>query len=194
MSPEDKLLNQLMWQPCMSMHPSWWQQLDLERWQHFFHHNRLMSRRINLLAISRLTDFDREMHLSLSSQDRLLLTLGARLPMLLTGLGLILLNSPDYITMRIYRDALYEVFTSEQIQQLLSLWPEGGDEGACSADELIRTAQQFSIRELSHQWQDSQVWQALLPTLPHIQEGILDNVKAPIHNVERWLFRLERFL
>ncbi|MCL1123677.1 type III secretion system domain-containing protein [Shewanella surugensis] len=194
MLPEDKLLNQLMWQPCTRMHPSWWKQLDLERWQDLFYSSRLMSRRVNLLTISRLPAFDRGMHLKLTEQDKKLLTFGERLPVLLTGVGLVLLNSPDYITMRMYRDALFEVFTSEQIQQMLSLWPEGGDVGICTAENLMRAAQQLAIRELNNRWQDSQVWQALVPTLPCIQEGVLADVKAPIQDAERWLFRLERFI
>ncbi|WP_299493705.1 type III secretion system domain-containing protein [uncultured Shewanella sp.] len=194
MAPEDKLLNEFMWQPCANMHVSWWQALQLGKWQDIYYRSRLLNKRVNKLAVSLLPAFDRSMTLSLTTQDKLLLNLGDKLLVLLTGVGLILLNSPDYITMRQYREALLSVFTYEQIQQMLSLWPEGGDIGHCSAETLIKTAQHIAIKQFNNQWKDSQVWQALRPTLPFIDEEDLVSIDTSIHDAQRWLFRLERFI
>lgn len=194
MAPEDKRLNEFMWQPCATMHASWWKALKLEKWQAIYHRNRLLHQRVNKLAVSVLPPFDRVMTLNLTEQDKMLLNMGERLLVLLTGVGLILLNSPDYITMRPYREALLRVFTYEQIQQMLSLWPQGGEIGDCCADNLIETAQHMAIGAFNLKWKGSQVWQALKPTLPFVSEEGLENAKTSSHDAERWLFRLERFI
>ncbi|WP_298775607.1 type III secretion system domain-containing protein [uncultured Shewanella sp.] len=194
MAPEDKRLNEFMWQPCATMHPSWWQALGLEKWQTISHRSRLLNQRVNKLAVSVLPPFDRSMKLNLTEQDKILLNMGERLLVLLTGVGLVLLNSPDYITMRQYREALLNVFTYEQIQQMLSLWPEGGEVGDCSAEDLIETAQHVAIKHFNVQWEASQVWQALKPTLPFVSEDGMEETASSPHDAKRWLFRLERFI
>ncbi|WP_299007023.1 type III secretion system domain-containing protein [uncultured Shewanella sp.] len=194
MAPEDKRLNELMWQPCVTMHASWWKALALEKWQGIYHSNRLLNQRVNKLVVSVLPPFERVMTLNLTKQDKMLLNMGERLVVLLTGVGLILMNSPDYITMKQYRESLLRVFSFEQIQQMLSLWPQGGKAGDCDAESLIETAQHMAISALNLKWKGSQVWQALKPTLPFVSEEGLDKAKTYVHDAERWLFRLERFI
>jgi hypothetical protein len=209
MSAPRVALNRLMWQPVASMHPSWWQKLQLAPWQARYQAGTELAVRIEALVVGRygLASQAQAVPIELTEFDRKLLACVPKLAAIVTVLGLFYLDRPDYLSLRDYRDALSVALSAEQVQQVWNIWPQkpvfahapafsetpvGAD---IPANAIVAVAQGCAIGLLEQVWRDYPIWRALALTLPAV--GSSSALPEPIEtavDIPRWFVRLERLL
>ncbi|MGL4858756.1 MAG: type III secretion system domain-containing protein [Enterobacteriaceae bacterium] len=213
MDNELKKLNQFIWQPCVSMHPLWWKHLDVEIWQDKYQPGTQLSQRIDALVGARygLKQAAALLLLTpsiLSSDDKILLRVHAKLHnmvlvlVLVLVLGLFYLDCPDYLSLKLYRQALKEWLTDQQIQQAWSLWPQRPQyplqvtrtQELCAPEELYPLAIMQALSVLEQQYHDYLIWQALRLLLPPFTGELPAAKRGKEATSGRWLFRLGSFL
>ncbi|AQS36181.1 Type III secretion system subunit [Shewanella psychrophila] len=202
-SQEFKAFNRLVWQPVSSMHPSWWQALALKGWQDKYQANTELARRIETLVVRRYGLAERVLPTHLDVQQQAVLGMRFKIEAIVTVLGLFYLNTPEYLSLRIYRDALAYVLTSAQIQQAWAIWPQRPTRemrlqlSVIPPDKLLERAQAVGVTLIASQWQEDPLWLALALMLPSARLELSDlQAYQPTGevNIPRWLSRLERLL
>ncbi|MBE8167777.1 MAG: hypothetical protein HAW66_05390 [Shewanella sp.] len=197
---------EFVWHPADQMHPTWWEKLGLKQWKSCFRTSPVLSERIETLIVKRMGIVKEPLPLTLSDNDKFLLSIKERLPSLMVILGIFCMNCPEYLSLKEYRTALADLLTEEQIQQAWALWPqrptaeqkESLDKQ--SVDKLIINAQVIALLMLNKEMKDDKIWRALAMTLPISvngdDEASIAEYQSSISvlNLKRWLLRLERML
>ena len=201
-SPALLAFNRLVWQPVATMHPSWWQELQLTLWQAQSQAGTRLAQRIEAVVVSRYGLVGQDLPQEFNELEANLLACRHKLSAIVTALGLFLLNRPDYVSLREYRDALHQELSHAQIQQIWNLWPQRPQlttyayRDEVTATELVGVAQTCAINLIGQLWGNKPFWRALALTLP-VQATLpckADSL-APISlDIPRWLMRLERLL
>ncbi|WP_133407975.1 type III secretion system domain-containing protein [Parashewanella tropica] len=199
---------ELIWRPMANMHPSWWQKLGVQAWQGKYQPHSTLGHRIETMIVSRAGLIDEPMPTKLNEQDNLLIQRKDKLTELLLVLGLYSLNSPDYLSLKSYREVLQTVLAPEQIQQAWALWPQRPTSklkpviNDIAEKDIVKTALQVAVIQFSKELTDSIVWRALLMTFPatdteQLSKPLTAQLKAldkQSISMSRWLTRLERLL
>ncbi|MGB0893414.1 MAG: type III secretion system domain-containing protein [Parashewanella sp.] len=203
-------LYQLIWQPLLTMHPSWWQKLELDQWQDRYQQGTILGNRIEKLVVTRRGIINESLPKNITQQQKQLLNSRSRMPELTSILGIFCLNCPEYLSLKSFRKELEELISPEQIQQAWALWPQRPTKGFSHVFEgvtpelLISTSQKIAIALLSsdQSLNDNVIWKAVSMTLPiddFAQESdelkeFIEKLKQESFEIQRWLIRLERLL
>lgn len=134
-------MHQLAWQPGAWMHAGWWTALELAPWQDSYRRYPACRSGIDRLIVARRGFPRAALPGALAPQQAALLALEPRLPQLITALGLLTLNCPDYLLMGPYRRALKSCLGERGGDQLLALhhdWRAGP--AALTPDALAAAA------------------------------------------------------
>lgn len=202
LSPALLTFNRLVWQPVATMHPSWWQELHLTLWQAQYQAGTRLAQRIEAVVVSRYGLADQVLPRELNDLEANLLVCRHKLSAIVTALGLFLLNRPDYVSLREYRDALRQELSKAQIQQIWNLWPQRPQlatydyRDEVTATELVSVAQACAITLIAQLWGNKPFWRALALTLP-VPATLpckADSLAPMSLDIPRWLMRLERLL
>ncbi|MCT4700520.1 hypothetical protein MUA02_01180 [Enterobacteriaceae bacterium H20N1] len=187
---------QLWWQPGEQMHGDWWQRLELYGWQAKYTQLSLGARRELDRLICQRRAFPKPMDSAefaeLSPLQQALLRAGQRMPMLLLAMGLLLLDCPDYLLWRPYRETLSCWLSEAQLEQLQVLWRNGQLSPQLPPELLVHEAQMSAQAALDRLLWADPVWQAVRYTLPatDARQGSARAVTAGEH----LFIRLEHFL
>ncbi|KML17784.1 hypothetical protein VL10_24105 [Leclercia adecarboxylata] len=187
---------QLLWQPGLRLHEHWWIRLDLSHWEKNYP---LLSpkgqRELDRLICHRRQFPLASNNLPLSNHSALqsaLIRADRRMPVLLLALGLLLLECPDYLLWRPYREVLSSHLSHVQLEQLQILWRRGRRSPQLSPADLIQGAQMTGLTALSLELQNEPVWQAISYSLPVADDCL--SASALTVSAEQIFMRLERFL
>ncbi|ESJ24520.1 hypothetical protein B551_0205460 [Cupriavidus sp. HPC(L)] len=190
--PAVQRLHALAWRPGAVMHQGWWGYLGLDAWQDDYRRHPGSRRALDALIVQRRGFPAGPLPATLSDQQRRLLAIEPRLPMLLVALGAVAARAPELLLLGDYRRQLLAVLGDDGCDQLAALVPDG--KGAA----LSRPPEQIVewLRELGRLWLDhtlpgSTVWQALSICLPP-PDSLLATPPAGL--ALPMLFRLERLL
>ncbi|QDQ25071.1 hypothetical protein FNU76_01170 [Chitinimonas arctica] len=123
--PEVTRMHQLAWQPGAWMAEPWWEQLGLAAWREQYARMSSVRKALDELIIKRRGFPASALPAQVPDDARYLLSLEPRLPVLLTGMGLVLLGGKPYLMMGEYRRALTRILGGGGCDQLLMLWPRG---------------------------------------------------------------------
>ncbi|KWN63604.1 type III secretion system domain-containing protein [Burkholderia ubonensis] len=149
LTPELSRLHQIGWQPGAVMHDDWWSYLGLERWRDSYVRYSSCRAAVDQLIVHRRGYPTAALPARLNEQQAAMMALEPRLNELAIAAGLIVLDCPDYLVMKPYRDRLSSHLGERGCSQLLTLH-SGWDAGRCIAKpaDLIETA----LHASSHWW------------------------------------------
>ncbi|VWD64761.1 hypothetical protein BLA50215_07910 [Burkholderia lata] len=121
MSPALRRLYALWWQPGSEMAAGWWTTLGLAEWKQPYARQLLLRPALDRLIASRLGH-----HGIVPAMSRLadpLLTNDVRRNSLCLAMGLWALRCPDYLMLRLYREALSPLLDARALSQLQMVMP-----------------------------------------------------------------------
>lgn len=190
--PAVQRLHALAWRPGAVMHRGWWGYLGLDAWRDDYRRHPGSRRALDALIVQRRGFPAAPLPAALSDEQRRLLALEPRLPVLLVALGAVAARAPELLLLGDYRRQLLAVLGDDGCDQLAALVPDG------KGPSLSRPPEQIVewLRELGRLWLEqtlpgSTVWQALSICLP--PPGALLATPPPGLALPM-LFRLERLL
>ncbi|MGF1740031.1 hypothetical protein L4C34_02910 [Vibrio profundum] len=189
---------QLAYTPGKWMSSSWWEALELSQWRGFYSQSLQCQQALDeLICTKRGFPNDNLFRPSTNWQKTLLEDI-ERLPKLLTALGLIRLARPDYLMLRRFKTALQVYLTIEELEQLLTIFPE---------EQFIDSRLKVQAEPISEQYlpqlalylgwsgicQSDLIWQAVAILFPahFVAEGANDDAFGLL---QRWYVRLRRLL
>jgi hypothetical protein len=161
-----RTLHRLAWRPGESMHCSWWAKLGLESWQQQYHLHARLRAPIDVMIVTRHGFPQGPLVTRLSPQQRALMALGARTEVVLMALGLLALNTADYLLMRCYRTQLVAFLGEQMCTRVLAAIPFGNAEATVVVDQIKYVALQAGVVTLDAELSECSVWQALRRTFP----------------------------
>lgn len=185
-------LHHLAWQPGSWMQDDWWVKYDLDKWQESYRRYPACRASINQLIIKRRGFPTTALPGMLNPQQAALMMLEPRLLTLITALGLVALNCPDYLIMRSYRETLDTYLGNKACDQLLSLgttWQTGPDD--VTSETIVARALSEGMRwwqRDAHLCCVSMALSTLLPPIP-VTPPFTAAGKA-----SSWLIKISRFL
>lgn len=194
--PAVQRLHTLAWRPGAVMHPGWWAYLGLAAWQDDYARHPGCQRALDALIVQRRGFPDAALPAALSDEQKRLLAMEGRLPLLVVALGLVAARLPELLLLGSYRRQLVPILGEAGCDQLAALVPEPNGQGAGPPGEPLGAW----LAELGRNWLDrtlpgSLLWQALSVTLPPPQPSLCaPSVTAPAGLALPVLFRLERLL
>ena len=181
--------------PGKTLHTSWWHKLGLSTWMALYQSTPSLARHIDLyirhamnmpeliVTPSSFSDIQKSMFTSVK-----------RLPKLIVALGLLLLECPDYLLRREYRQQLETVLDEMSINQLWMLWRGQKREPNINAQDLIDAAWDCGYYSLAELQKNDPLWCALRLQLPAPKELSQDKLTPATEVVWSEFRRLERFL
>lgn len=119
-----------------------------------------------------------------------------KLPIMLTCLGLISLNSVDYFLLGNYRRVLISILGEVTLNQLFTLWQGENEASIVTADELPGVAfslgLQFFSQVVGHDW----IGKMIMHTLPPIEcnDDVEQLSQSELDEMSAILLRIGRFI
>lgn len=184
-------LHQLAWQPGTWMHDDWWKKLDLSTWQESYRRYPACRASIDQLITKRRAFPRTALPGTLNAQQEAILKLEPRFTRLITALGIVALNCPDFLIMRPYREALARHLGNNACDQLLvlhSTWQTSSN--GVSADALAATAFIEGVRWWQRDTHTCPVCTAFGALLPPQEQAPLSDQG----NASSWLVKIGRFI
>ena len=116
-------LHELTNRPGQHMVSAWWQHLDMQPWQRVYQDTPTSQRAIDRVLASRRGSSTAALPNTLNTHESTALALWARLPKILTALGLLRLGRTEYLLLGPYRRALESSLDEAVCAQVLALRP-----------------------------------------------------------------------
>ncbi|OHX19163.1 type III secretion system domain-containing protein [Chromobacterium sphagni] len=190
-SAELQRLHQLAWRAGTWMDQGWWHELDLSPWQQSYQHHPVCRPALDRLIAKRRNFPKTPMPASLTPRQQAMLALEPRLPRLLTALGLLAMECPDYLLLGSYRRPLAACLGERGCDQLLALSTFSSPRQPDLAPEQVAAA----ALDLGTRW-----WRSADPNCP--VQASLSILLPPgpaepmpvIGDAMQWLMRIGRFL
>ena len=161
-----RLVHQLTWTPGRTLHLTWWDQLGLAPWRLPYAEYPHLRRPIDAMIAARCGVPHAPLAITLSPQQQALIGLGARLRLAIAALGVLALNTADYLLLRCYRAALVKLLGEALCMRILAAIPVSESRACIPAEQLVDVALQAGIFTLDAELATCAVWRALRPTLP----------------------------
>jgi hypothetical protein len=120
-TPAIQLLHRLAWQPGALMHSAWWSHLGFGSLQDCYSRHAQCRAPIDRLIVSRRGYPVAALPTRLDARQTALLGIESRLPKLIIALGLIALDSADYLLVKSYREHLLFHLGQRGCEQLLAV-------------------------------------------------------------------------
>lgn len=196
MCPAVQRLHELAWRPGASMHVAWWDHLGLSAWKTDYDRHPGCRRALDALIVQRRGFPAEPLPAALSDEQKRMLALEPRLPMLVVALGVVAARAPELLLLGSYRRQLLPVLGNDGCDQLAALLPEGGRAPAMESPSAIVDW----LRGLGSHWLEqtlpgSVIWQALSACLPPVPAARATGpVVATPGLALPMLFRLDRLL
>lgn len=161
-----RVVNQLTWSPGRTLHPTWWAKLELSPWRQMYVEYAHLRRPIDAMIVARYGIPDAPLAMTLNAQQQALIALGARMRLAISALGLLALNTADYLLLRAYRSALVKLLGDGLCARILAAIPVSQTRALVPADQIAEVALQAGVLTLDAELAQCTVWRALRPTLP----------------------------
>jgi hypothetical protein len=161
-----RLLHQLTWAPGRTMHPTWWDQLELTQWRLPYAEYPHLRRPIDAMIAARYGVPHAPLVTPLNLQQQALIALGARMRRAIAALGVLALNTADYLLLRCYRTTLVTLLGDALCGRILAAIPVSESRACIPAEQILDVALQAGIVTLDAELTTCAVWRALRPTLP----------------------------
>ncbi|TWG84967.1 type III secretion system (T3SS) protein LEE [Cupriavidus gilardii J11] len=194
--PAVQRLHELAWRPGASMHAAWWDHLGLSAWKTDYDRHPGCRRALDALIVQRRGFPAAPLPAVLSDEQKRMLSLESRLPMLVVALGIVVARAPELLMLGSYRRQLLPVLGSDGCDQLAALIPEG--RGAMAVEPpspLVEWLRGLGSHWLEQTLPGSVIWQALSACLPPVSASAAGGpVIAPPGLALPMLFRLDRLL
>lgn len=192
MSAELLRLNRELRQVGTRLHPQWWKKLQLESWRGHYLQNELIARRIDSLILRRSGNESFWLH-EIDDEIYRWANLLPNLKSLIIAAALLAQDCPDYLWDSQYRHVLQSQFSQTQIEQLIAMWPEGGNAPNWLPEEMLEQAELYAASALKKYFDGNPFWSVLCFSLP-VDEFGHEQKDWEVEKLISWIFRLERFL
>jgi hypothetical protein len=169
-----RALHRLAWRPGETMDPSWWVRLGLESWRAQYENHAPLRKSIDAIIVARDGFPEGPLRTSLNPQQRALMALGSRIVVVLTGLGLLALNTADYLLVRRYRTRLVALLGEQVCTRVLAAIPFSDARVTVSVDQIENVALRAGVVTLDSELPECPVWRTLRRTLPSYEAHPID--------------------